>query len=283
MPMGPLTNPYGRGLCSPIMVEHTRFGKSENSNMFEMTNRVALVTGAGPNIGREIALTLARAGASVAVNDIDTERAEETAAAVRAEGAAAIAVPADVSDPSAVAHMVAAAEDSLGTIDALVNNAAITIRKGILDTSPEEWRLVTTITLDSVFFVGKAVAMRMITRQVGGAIVNIASTSGHRGRSNAAAYASAKAGVLNLTRCMAVELAPHGIRVNSVTPTRTGQAVGSDPAKPPRQPKGIPLGRLGEPEDQAAAVLFLLASEAAYITGADLPVDGGTLAGGGLS
>lgn len=250
--------------------------------MFSMAGRTALVTGAGPNIGREIAVTLARAGAAVAVNDIDPVRAEETAAAVRAAGGRALAVPADVSDPDQVAAMVAAAE-TLGPLDALVNNAAITIRKGVLDSSFEEWRRVVGITLDSVFLVGQAVARRMIAAGRGGAFVNVASTSGHRGRSNAAAYASAKAGVLNLTRCMAVEFAPHGIRVNSVTPTRTGAAVGADPLKPARQPKGIPLGRLGLPQDQAAAVLFLLTPEAGFITGADLPVDGGTLAAADLS
>ena len=246
--------------------------------MFSMQGRVALVTGAGPNIGREIALTLARAGAAVAVNDIDPARAEATAEAVRAAGVLAVALPGDVSDPRAVLSISQAAEQALGPIDSLINNAAITIRKGILDSSYEEWRRVVTITLDSVFLVGQAVARRMI-QTGGGAIVNIASTSGHRGRSNAAAYSSAKAGVLNLTRCMAVELAPHGIRVNSVTPTRTGAAVGTDAATPARAPKGIPLNRLGEPKDQAAAVLFLLSSEAAFITGTDLAVDGGSLAG----
>jgi NAD(P)-dependent dehydrogenase (short-subunit alcohol dehydrogenase family) len=251
--------------------------------MFEMTGRVALVTGAGPNIGREIAVTLARAGAMVAANDIDPGAAEAAAQAVRAIGGRAVAVPADVSDPHAVADMVAAAEAELGPIDALVNNAAITIRKGVLDCTYEEWRRVVTITLDSVFLVGQAVARRMIEAEIKGAIVNVASTSAHRGRSNAAAYSAAKAGVLNLTRCMAVEFAPHGIRVNSITPTRTGMAVGSDPSKPARAPRGIPLNRLGEPRDQAAAVLFMLSADAGFITGADLPVDGGTLASGGLS
>ena len=250
--------------------------------MFNMTGRVALVTGAGPNIGREIALTLARAGAAVAANDVDAERAEATAAAVRDAGGRAAAVPADVSDPDAVARMVDAAEQALGPIDALVSNAAITIRKGMLESTYEEWRRVVTVTLDSVFLVGQAVARRMIETGAGGAIVNVASTSGHRGRSNAAAYSSAKAGVLNLTRCMAVELAPYGIRVNSLTPTRTAAAVGAGGA-PARLPRGIPLGRLGEPRDQAAAVLFLLSREAAFVTGADLPVDGGTLASGNLS
>lgn len=251
--------------------------------MFDMTGRVALITGAGPNIGREIALTLARAGAAIAANDIDSGQAEATAQAVRAMGGDAIAVPADVSDPAAVEDLAARVEDALGPVDALVNNAAITIRKGTLETAYEEWRRVVSVTLDSAFLVGKEVARRMIAAGIEGAIVNVASTSGHRGRSNAAAYSSAKAGVLNLTRCMALELAPHGIRVNSLTPTRTGAAVGTAPGTPPRVPKGIPLGRLGAPEDQAAAVLFLLSKEAAFVTGTDLAVDGGSLASGGLS
>ncbi len=251
--------------------------------MFDLTGRVALVTGAGPNIGREIALTLARAGAAVAANDVDPERAEATAKAVRALGRPAVAVPADVSDPDAVAGMAAKAEAELGVVDALVNNAAITIRRGVLDSTYEEWRRVVSITLDSAFLVSQAVAKRMIAAGKPGAIVNVASTSGHRGRGNAAAYSSAKAGVLNLTRCLAVELAPYGIRANSTTPTRTGAAVGTGGGTPARQPKGIPLGRLGAPQDQAAAVLFLLSEEAGFITGADLPVDGGTLASAQLS
>ena len=110
--------------------------------MFSMQGRVALVTGAGPNIGREIALTLARTGAAIAVNDIDPARAEATAAEVHAAGVAAVALPADVSDPRAVTGMVQAAERALGPIDSLINNAAITIRKGILDSTYEEWRRI---------------------------------------------------------------------------------------------------------------------------------------------
>ncbi|MDC1207892.1 SDR family oxidoreductase [Litorivicinus sp.] len=242
----------------------------------DMSGRRVLLTGAGPNIGRQIAVTLAKAGAEVALNDINPDSLKGTVVAVEAAGGKAYGVVADVSDPKAVQAMLDEISTKFGPVDGLVNNAAITIRQGVLDSTYEDWMRVLNITLTSVFLVGQAFMRQMISNDVKkGSIVNIASTSAHRGRHNAAAYCSAKAGVLNLTRCMAVEFAPYGVRVNSVTPTRSGNPVGESTGS--REPVGIPLGRLGEPQDQANAVLFALSHDAAFITGIDIPVDGGTL------
>lgn len=248
-----------------------------NFQFASMEGRRVLLTGAGPNIGRQIAVTLARAGAELALNDINHESLQGTVDAVKAVGGKTYGVVADVSNPDQVQSMIKEVRSNFGPLDGLVNNAAITIRKGVLDSSYEDWISVLNISLTSVFLVGQAFVKGMIEDQVGkGSIVNIASTSAHRGRKNAAAYCSAKAGVLNLTRCMAVEFASIGIRVNSVTPTRSGNPVG-ERVGGGRAPVGIPLGRLGEPQDQANAVLFALSHDAAFITGIDIPVDGGTL------
>ena len=141
----------------------------------------------------------------------------------------------------------------------------------------EEWRKVTSVVLDGTFLVSQAVAKHMIAAKKKGAIVNIASTSGHRGRKNAIAYCTAKGGILNFTRAMAQDLAPYGIRVNSVSPTKTGASVGAIESAAGRDFAEIPLGRLGRPQDQANAVLFLVSDLAEFITGVDLRVDGGTL------
>lgn len=246
--------------------------------MLELHGKVALVTGAGPNIGVAIARRLAAAGARVACNDVDAERAEAAAAAIRADGGDAIAVPGDITDPQAVAAFVQRTVDVYGGIDILVNNAAITVPKSLLTISYEEWCRNTDIILNGTFLVSQAVAKQMVAQGRGGAIVNIASTSGHRGRANAIAYCTAKGGILNLTRAMACDLAPYRIRVNSVSPTKTGASVGGLESAGARDTREILLGRLGHPEDQAAAVLFLVSDAAAFITGEDLRVDGGSLA-----
>ena len=149
---------------------------------------------------------------------------------------------------------------------------------GLLHTELDVWRRVLDVGLTGTFLVSRAVARRLIDADREGAIVNIASTSGHRGRRNAVAYCSAKAGVLNLTRAMAIDLAPHSIRVNSVSPTKTGGSLAHGDDKTTRDFSEIPLKRLGRPEDQAAAVRFLLSPAAAFITGEDVRVDGGSLA-----
>jgi NAD(P)-dependent dehydrogenase (short-subunit alcohol dehydrogenase family) len=243
-----------------------------------LTGRVALVTGAGPNIGREIAATLARAGATVLCNDLKADRAEAAAAFAGAGGGRAYPLPFDISDPAAVEAAVESATRAHGPIDILVNNAGITINKNILTTTLDEWHLVTRTILDGAFLCSKAVARRLIDAKKTGAIVNIGSTSGHRGRANAIGYCTAKGGILNFTRALAVELAPYGIRVNSVSPTKTGDAVGAQEAAATRKHDEIPLGRLGQPQDHANAVLFLVSNEASFVVGIDVRVDGGTLA-----
>jgi NAD(P)-dependent dehydrogenase (short-subunit alcohol dehydrogenase family) len=245
--------------------------------MFDLAGRVALVTGTGPNIGRAIAATLAKAGATVLCNDLKPEVAEAAATAVSAEGKS-YALAFDITDPEQVEKSVEDASRRHGLIDILVNNAGVTVPKSLLTVSIEEWRLVTRTIQEGAFLCSRAVAKRLIEAKKPGAIVNIASTTGHRGRKNAIAYATAKGGILNFTRALAIEMAPHQIRVNSVSPTKTGASVGAIEAAGARSFDEIPLGRLGRPQDHANAVLFLVSDLASFITGIDVRVDGGTLA-----
>ncbi len=244
-----------------------------------LEGRVAFVVGTGPNIGGAITKVLAAQGASVVCIDARIEQAERAAAEINATGGRAAGFAADIRRPDEVAAAFDRGVDAFGRIDIAVNNAAITHKGTILDTSLEEWQHVLDVSLTGPFLAGQAAARRMVEQGSGGAIVNICSTSGHRGGTKAIAYATAKAGILNLTRSMAVQLAPHGIRVNSVTPTQTGTPVGKETARADDgPPKSIPLGRWGQPIDQAQAVLFLVSPASDFITGVDLPVDGGLLA-----
>ena len=244
----------------------------------KLKGKTALVTGAGPNIGQEICRVLAAEGAAVACNDVDAARAKASAERIAQEGGSAVAVPADITDRGQVEAMVEEVVRRCGGIDVLVNNAAITVPKGLLQISVEEWQRNIDIILTGTFLCSRSVAEVMVKQGRGGAIVNVASTSGHRGRANALAYCTAKGGILNMTRAMAMDLAPHRIRVNSVSPTKTGVSVGGLEAEGERNFDEIPWGRLGRPRDQALAVLYLASDDAEFVTGIDLRVDGGALA-----
>ena len=251
--------------------------------MNDLDGKVALVTGSAINIGRAIATTLAAAGAAVICNDVDATGAERVAAEIRASGAAAIAAPGNILDEAAIGAALDAAEGEFGVVNVLVNNAAITVNQTLLEIGLDDWKRVIDTVLTGTFLVSRAVAKRMVAHTITGVIVNMGSTTGHRGRAGAIAYATAKGGILNLTRAMAVELAPYGIRVCSVSPTRTGTPTRSGVAGEASRPQhpdagGIPLGRIGTPQDQANAVRFLVSDAASFITGEDLRVDGGALA-----
>lgn len=245
-----------------------------------LADKVAIVTGAGRNIGKAMVERFAAEGAAVVVADNHEGRANAVADAIRGSGGRAIIAVVDVTREDDVAAMVRRAVEEFGRLDVLVNNVAATINKPVLDTTIEEWELVMNVTLRSAFLGIKHGARAMIDAGNGGSIVNVGSTSGHRGAKGKFAYAVAKAGVNNLTRAAAVDLAEHGIRVNTLTPTQTGSPVGKDDDIPDRgiKPGGIPIGRFGQPAEQAAAALFLASDEASFVTGADLACDGGLLA-----
>jgi len=242
----------------------------------KLKDQVAIVTGAGRNIGEEIAKLFAAEGAKVAVVDLDRPRGERVSAAIKAAGGDAELFAADVSKGSDVATLVKAVVARFGRVDILVNNVAISDNKHIFDISEEEWDRVLAVTLKSQFLMGKHVGQQMAS-QGGGKIVNIGSTSGFMGRSRAVAYSAAKGGVANLTRAMAAQLAPHKIRVNAIVPNKIGSPVGRDEFDPSRPVPNM-AKRPGEPAEAAKAVLFLVTDDSSFVWGANLFVDGGVSA-----
>ena len=244
-------------------------------------NKIAIVTGGGRNVGQAIARRFVAEGARVAVVDLDPGRGQSTVAELeKARSGSAHFLECDVSSSEAVQRMVAEVVDVFGGVDVLVNNVAITDRGStVLDLEEDLWRRVMAITLDSVFLCSKYVGRQMVAQGRGGAIVNIGSTSGYRGRVNATAYSAAKGAVLNLSRSLASQLGPHGIRVNTVTPNKVGSPVGEDEEPADRKRANL-LGRGAVPDDIANAVAFMASDEAGFVTAADLLVDGGSLYGG---
>jgi NAD(P)-dependent dehydrogenase (short-subunit alcohol dehydrogenase family) len=240
----------------------------------KLSNRVAIVTGAGRNIGEEISKTLASEGTKVAVVDLDEGRGEKVAAEIRDAGGEAAAFVADMASEADIAAAVAAVVERWGRIDILINNAAISDNKNILDITRAQWDAVIAVTLTGPFLMSQHVARRMVAQGSGGRIVNVGSTSGFFGRSRAIAYAAAKGGVANLTRAMAVQLAPYNIRVNGVVPNKIGSPVGRDEFDPTRPVVNL-IGRPGVPLDMARAVLFLVSDDSDFIAGNMLFVDGG--------
>ncbi len=243
----------------------------------KLANQVAIVTGAGRNIGEGVSRVLASEGAKVLVVDLDRGRGEKVASAIHDIGGEAIAHVADVSKEADAQSIAESAMSRWGRIDILVNNAAISDNKHLFDISLEEWNRVLGVTLTAPFLVTKHVAKAMVEKGSTGAIVNVGSTSGFFGRKRAIAYTAAKGGVANLTRSLAVQLSQYGIRVNGVVPNKIGSPVGKDEFDPNRPVVNL-RGRPGVPEDLARAVLFLVSKDADFITGQMLFVDGGVSA-----
>lgn len=243
----------------------------------KLQDKVAIITGAGRNIGAEIARVFAAEGAKIVIVDMDKGRGEAIASEIRSSGRDAMAVVADIAKVEDIKAMVQAAVAKWGRIDILINNAAISDNKTIFTITKEEWDKTLAITLTGPFLVTKYVAEQMVKQGQGGNIINIASTSGYRGRDRAIAYATAKAGLLNLSRCMAIQLAPHQIRVNSISPNMIGSPVGKDAFDPNRKVVNL-KGRPGEPSDVARVALFLVSDDSEFVVGHDLLVDGGAMA-----
>jgi meso-butanediol dehydrogenase/(S,S)-butanediol dehydrogenase/diacetyl reductase len=246
--------------------------------------KVALITGAGRGIGHATALRLASEGAAVAVLDLDGAVAEETAEALRATGARALALATDVTDRAAGRAAIERTLAELERIDVLVNNAARTAKGNLEQTGPDDWAYEIEGTLTGAFLMSRAVLPHMVARSQG-AIVNVASVNGLLALGNPA-YSAAKAGLINLTRSLATEYGPRGIRANAVSPgtIRTEspswrERVRRDPQVFDKLARWYPVGRVGEPADVAAAIAFLASDEAAFVNGANLVVDGGLTAG----
>jgi NAD(P)-dependent dehydrogenase (short-subunit alcohol dehydrogenase family) len=236
------------------------------------------VTGASRGIGRAIAEALAAAGADVAVTARDASRLDGTASAIRALGRRAEVVALDVTRVVGCRDAVRKAAAALGGLDILVNNAGVERVMPSLDLDEETWDLILDTNLKGAFFCAQAAAREM----KGGSILNVCSLTSERGIPTAVPYGSSKSGLLGMTRALAAEWAPLGIRVNAIAPgyfrTELTEAFYQSSDWQERMLGKIPVGRFGQLDDLAGAAVFLLSDAAAYVTGACLPVDGGTLA-----
>lgn len=241
-----------------------------------LKDQTALVTGAGRGIGRAIALRLAENGADVAVSDIMKENSDAVADEIRSLGRRSVSVVCDVANFAQCQDMMKQVKEKFGKIDILVNNAGITRDNLIMRMSEEDWDSVLNVNLKSVFNCSKAIC-RIMMKQKNGKIINVSSVVGIMGNAGQANYSASKAGVIGLTKTLAKEFASRGITVNAVAPgfiqTKMTEFL-KDEARDALL-KLIPMGRMGEPEEVADAVLFLASPLSTYITGHILPIDGG--------
>jgi 3-oxoacyl-[acyl-carrier protein] reductase len=250
------------------------------AKLFDLTGRVALITGASSGLGTRFAEVLAENGAQVALVARRRERLQALAARIAAAGGRAVAIEADVADRAAMRRAFDGAEKAFGTVDILVNNAGVAHTDRAVELSEEKWRRIIGTNLDAVFFCAQEAARRLLAAGKGGAIVNISSVLGLGVSKGTVAYAVSKAGVIQLTKTLALELAFKGIRVNAIAPgwivtemnrdylaSEHGRAITRD----------IPVGRFGEPHDLDGALLLLVSDAGRFVTGATLVVDGGQM------
>jgi NAD(P)-dependent dehydrogenase (short-subunit alcohol dehydrogenase family) len=253
-----------------------------------LTQKVALVTGGAVGIGAQIAKRLGEAGARIAIADVELEAAESTAEKIRTSGGIARGFACDVGEIEEVRRIVEATVNALGRLDVLVNNAGIFPMAPALDVTPAAWDRVFAVNLKGPFFLAQCAAQQMIRQNSGGSIVNITSIDAAHPRGKLAHYDASKAGMQMMTRSLAFELAEHRIRVNAVAPgvihtpgadaalAHMGNAITAAEMRTQLTSR-VPLGRLGEPDDIARAVLYFASETSGYVTGSTLVVDGGYL------
>lgn len=261
-----------------------------------LADQTAIVTGGGGGIGRGIALALADAGAVIAIGDIVPERAAEVAERIVADGGRAVPVAIDAMNRADIRRLVATAEEAFGRVDILVNNIGGTGSRRFLRQSEASWQRHIDLNLNSMLVATSAAVPIMIRGGRGGAIINVSSSEGSRAAPTYAVYAACKAGMESFTKSMAVELGEHGIRVNAIAPDHTATpGVMGNPAGPvdkrtwrtrsqdeiDAMQRLIPLGQIGVPEECGDVAMFLASRLARYVTGAIIPVDGGTMAASG--
>ncbi len=249
---------------------------------FDLTGKTAIVTGGGRGLGRAISKALSQAGAFVALADMNQSDLDETTRLIQQGGGKAIPISCDVSRSNSVESMFGQALKEFGKIDILVNNAGLAWRKLLMEETEENWKRMIGVNLTGLFHCCRAVGSHMITRG-NGKVINIASTSGMEGEIGYTAYTMTKAGVILFTKSLALEWASHNINVNAIAPgwfhTPLTDPLTKDPVRFKEIMRGIPKGRLANPDEIGPLVVYLASSASDFMTGSIIPLDGGQLAG----
>lgn len=249
-------------------------------DIFDLSGKVAIVTGGNQGIGLAISRGLAEAGAAVIIANRRAEEGKQAAESLKKDGLNVISIPIDVCDEASIAEMVSNVVENLGKIDILVNNAGVIIRKAAEEVTREDWDYMMNINLRGVFFCCQLVGREMI-KQKKGKIINISSDASQRATPERSVYATSKAGVSHLTRCLAVEWAKHNINVNAIGPGPTHTPLNKkyyeeNPDKLQQTVQSIPMGRMGNTSDYIGAAVFLASEASNFMTGQTLLIEGGS-------